>query len=117
MKIICQYTGLEFEAASRRSKNHPRVSDLLNEAAKGGWYRTAVERFAAARERGMADLDAILQFVRTGGMEAQQARQDELARRAQIDREIEHRCRDAKRERDEQNSVLREAGFRWRKFE
>ena len=42
MIIKCQYTGIEFEARSKRSKNHPLVSEFLNEAAKeNGHYRGA----------------------------------------------------------------------------
>jgi len=32
VKVICQYTGIEFEAKSLRSKNHPRVAALLETA-------------------------------------------------------------------------------------
>ena len=30
----CQYTGIEFEAKTRATKNHPQVSSWLNEIAK-----------------------------------------------------------------------------------
>ena len=34
--IKCQYTGIEFEAESKRSKNHPAVTAFLNEANADG---------------------------------------------------------------------------------
>jgi len=50
--IKCQYTGIEFEAESKRSKNHPLVSAWLNEVAKDsvkvGAYAKAKELLAQA---------------------------------------------------------------------
>jgi len=37
--VKCQYTGIEFEARSKRSKNHPVVSALLSEANKNRSYK------------------------------------------------------------------------------
>ncbi len=40
--VKCQYTGIEFEAESSRTKNHPAVSAFLLEASKeNGHYRGA----------------------------------------------------------------------------
>jgi len=32
--VTCQYTGIEFEASSSRTKNHPKVAKFLDEASK-----------------------------------------------------------------------------------
>jgi hypothetical protein len=34
--ITCQYTGIEFKAESKRTKNHPAVTAFLNEANDDG---------------------------------------------------------------------------------
>lgn len=51
--IKCQFTGIEFEAASTRSKNHPLVAKFIDEASKDrfhvGAYAKAKELLAAAK--------------------------------------------------------------------
>ena len=53
--VTCQYTGIEFEAESKRTKNHPQVSAWLNEVAKDGFksgaYAKAKELLAEAKSR------------------------------------------------------------------
>lgn len=36
--VTCQYTGIEFEASSKRSKNHPAVAKFLDEASKDRFH-------------------------------------------------------------------------------
>ena len=45
--VICQYTGIEFEAKTKATKNHPQVSAWLNEVAKDGFK---VGAYAKAKE-------------------------------------------------------------------
>ena len=47
--ITCQYTGIEFEAASSRAKNHPAIAALLTEANKTGRYGVVVTALEKAR--------------------------------------------------------------------
>jgi len=51
--ITCQYTGINFEAASTRTKNHSKVTKFLDEASKDrfhvGAYGKAKELLAAAK--------------------------------------------------------------------
>jgi hypothetical protein len=47
MKVKCQYTGFEFEADSKRSKNHPLVSKFLNQANEDG--KRLIGSYAAAK--------------------------------------------------------------------
>lgn len=46
--IKCQYTGIEFEAESKRSKNHPAVTRFLNEANEDG--KRAAGAYAQAKQ-------------------------------------------------------------------
>lgn len=65
--MTCQYTGIEFEAASKRSKNHPQVSVFLDEAAKDrfhvGAYSKAKELLTEAKGQS-SDIDEIITAVR-----------------------------------------------------
>lgn len=66
--IKCQHTGFEFEAASKRSKNHPMVSDFLNEAAKdNGHYRGAshVAKTMVSEAIGYDTIEELIADVRT----------------------------------------------------
>lgn len=113
--VTCQYTGIVFEAASRRQKNHPRVSAALDRAAKSGTYGTAVERLAEAREAGMTDLDAILAYVASGEREAIDARRREADAREQARKDRDLAFRRAAAEREATNAILRTHGYQWRK--
>lgn len=46
--IKCQYTGIEFEAESKRSKNHPQVMAFLNAANEDG--KRAIGAYPKAKE-------------------------------------------------------------------
>lgn len=53
VQVTCQHTGIEFEAASKRSKNHPLVAKFLDAASsdrfKIGAYAEAKRLLAEAR--------------------------------------------------------------------
>lgn len=53
IKVTCQYTGIEFDAASKRSKNHPAVAKFLDDASsdrfKNGAYAEAKRLLVEAR--------------------------------------------------------------------
>ena len=51
--VTCQYSGVEFEAASRRSKNHPRVAALLEAANRKGVYGNVVSAMIQAKHDGV----------------------------------------------------------------
>jgi len=65
--VTCQYTEIEFEAASKRSKNHPLVAAFLDEAAKdrfhSGAYNKAKELLTEAKGQS-SDIDEIMTAVR-----------------------------------------------------
>lgn len=64
--ITCQYTGIQFEAASSRSKNHPLVAKFIDEASKDrfhvGAYAKAKELLAAAKGQS-EDINEIMAAV------------------------------------------------------
>lgn len=66
--VKCQYTGIEFEASSTRSKNHPKVAKFLDEASKDrfhvGAYNKAKELLAAAKGQ-TEDIDELMTAVRS----------------------------------------------------
>lgn len=117
MMIACQYTGIEFEATSKRQKNHPRVSALLNDAAKAGGaaYNTAKDRLAEARAAGLTDINEVISFVRTGAMQAQAAADQRRADNAQARKDADKDRHYARVAREYTNSILRDGGYRWEK--
>jgi len=115
MEITCQYTGIVFEATSKRQKNHPRVSALLNEAAKAGpaAYGTTKERLEQARQAGMTDISEVITFVRTGAMQAQAQLDQRIANDRQARKDADKARHYARNEREHTNSILRTGGYRW----
>jgi hypothetical protein len=117
--VICDKTGIKFEAASRRQKNHPRVSSLLNWAAntgKPGAYAVALSLFAECKAEGMTDLAAILEWVKEGVSEFNAASSEAEWQRKQQHKEDERQRRARYKERQYTNGILREGGYRWVNF-
>jgi hypothetical protein len=52
VKVICQYTGIEFEAKSARTKNHPEVAQWLAEANQKGCYSELITALRQWKESG-----------------------------------------------------------------
>jgi hypothetical protein len=59
--VTCQYSGIQFEASSKRSKNHPRVAELLADANKKGVYGDVVTAMAQAKRDGITG-EAIIEI-------------------------------------------------------
>lgn len=106
--VTCQYTGIQFEAKSARTKNHPLVSQLLADAHKHGTYGVAVEMLAVAKEAGMSDIHEIVAFAFANMCATEQKRFDELEARK---REMKAQ----RQRRREVNETLRANGYRWRR--
>lgn len=115
VQITCQYTGITFDAASKRQKNHPRVSAILNDAAKGGTYGTACERLNEAREAGMLDINEVIAYVKSGVNAAAQERTNREFAARQEKRATQRAFADARAEREQTNAILRQHGYRWQK--
>lgn len=62
--IICQYTGIEFEAKSARVKNHPEIASLLAEAQKVNRYGIALEAIQNARTAGVTEITDFVSLAR-----------------------------------------------------
>ena len=121
--ITCQYTGVTFEADSRRQKNHPRVSKFLNACAndKGNLnaYHMAKGAFRMAKEAGLTDIDEIMAFAERYLSESwttqlQRALDRKNAQDA-VDRAFEEKRQRTNTERKAQNEILRQHGYTWRK--
>lgn len=67
IKVTCQYTGIEFEAESKRTKNHPMVAEFLNEASSNrfqtGAYRKAKDILAEAKGQ-FESIDDLMNFAK-----------------------------------------------------
>lgn len=59
VKVICEKTGLEFEAKTSRTKNHPQIMNIVNEASKDGWYRECL----AALEEYKCKFESVEEYV------------------------------------------------------
>lgn len=121
--IICQYTGVAFEADSRRQKNHPSVSRFLNACANNksnpGAYSMAQAAFRQAKADSMTDIDAIIAFaeryVSEGGDFQRQQRNERQAAQAAVDKAFEEKRQQIKEERRKRNEFLKQHGYTWSK--
>lgn len=107
--VICEKTGIEFEAATKRTKNHPIIMAWVNDAAKDGWYNTALETIRKCRQDGATTLEQFVTALRQA--ETTFKEQSNAAYAAKIERERQQK--EAKRQRYITNSFLREHGYRW----
>ncbi len=115
--VKCQHSGIEFEAKSTRTKQHPLVAEFKNEAAsKRGDYSLAVQALDKAAEIGgyetIKDYMQLVNDIYTGAYDAKR----EIERNQnQEQRKAEQDWRDAKAKREATNRHLREHGYKWNK--
>jgi hypothetical protein len=116
MIIKCQHSALEFEAKSKRSKNHPLVSELKTEANQEGNYREVCQAIDKIKVQGKyTTAEEFVQQVRllaSGATIARLEREQEWQRLARQD---EKRHREAKAKRAATNRRLRAHGYTWHK--
>ena len=116
VEVTCQYTGVKFEASSRRTKNHPAVSSFLNEANSDkntkGAYRQALEIVLALHGQyediGPLMAEASSRYSAWKSGVAEQA----TSRRAE-QRQAEKAKADAKAQWAATNSHLKSHGYLW----
>lgn len=112
--MICARTGLTFEAASNRQKNHPLVRELLNEAAgkhaKPGEYAEASRLLAEVKEAGATDIDEALAMVRQALDEWREQAPSRTQRTVGM---MMRERKAAKAERERINNILRAHGYTW----
>jgi hypothetical protein len=111
--VICEKTGLQFEASSQRTKNHPTIMSWLNVAYTEKWYDEANEVVKQGREQGFTTIEQYTARFKSTQEAAQKARKAQI--HAQVERKFA--ARDAHRERAVTNQFFREHGYRWQKFE
>lgn len=110
VKIVCQHSGIEFEAATARTKQHPLVAALKKQSDKDGTYRAMNDALDSVRKvGGYATIEEYVQRVNDAmhGVPTAKAQA-----RAYVDQRDE-----ADRTRREQNAQLRAAGYVWHKYE
>ena len=115
--VKCQYTNIEFEAASKRAKNHPAVSAMLAKANIEGTYREAKKAIAAGVEKGFSAIEEFEVFVseRISSAKNRREESDRVARVATQQRKVERKQR--KSEREALNATLQAHGYAWSKVE
>ena len=65
MKANCNITGIEFEATSGRQKNHPAVSQLMNDLNKYEFERYRIVKNALIAKKGtFKNIDEIIEFAK-----------------------------------------------------
>lgn len=118
VKVICEHSGLEFEAKTTRSKSHPRVSDLKNRAYRENNYSDTMSALGKARRAGgYSTIEEYMKLV-SDIMAGESAKHDAaiLASR-KVEAEAEQARREVKIRREAQNAFLKQHGYNWQKDE
>jgi len=112
--IKCQHSGLEFEAETRRTKQHPRIAAAKQQAHKDGLSREMEAALDSVQRSGeYTTIDEYMEQV-TAIMrgEEQSAKEQKNARnRAQAERKAAREEALAKREAT--NRLLKQHGYTW----
>ena len=111
--VKCQYTNIEFEAASKRAKNHPSVSAMLAKANKEGTYSEAKKALAMGVEKGFSTIEEFEKLVAERSLRARERR----ARSRADDARREEERKQHARSRANLNAMLRKHGYKWAKVE
>jgi len=117
VEIICEKTGITFEAENRRRKSHPTVQAWLAQAYDEGWYQQANDAIygSSARSVEKQKFESIEQFVayfeqlRASALQEKQTRE---TAESQQKRERE----EAHRQRHITNSLLSGRGYTWKRY-
>jgi hypothetical protein len=118
VKVTCNESKIEFEAATARTKQHPRIAALKAEGNKRGNYREVNEALEAVRKAGgYATIDEFMAKV-NDIFSANAAKMVETSKRAR-EAAAKHaeEMQQAKTVRERQNAFLREHGYKWSKVE
>lgn len=112
--IVCEVSGIEFEAATRRTKQHPKIAELKQRAFKDGTGRELGDVLGTVRKSGgYTTIDEFITLVenKMKGVETYKMRQIryEAERREDYER--------VQRERNERNALLKANGYTWHAYE
>lgn len=113
VEVICEKSGLMFEARTKRTKNHPQIMALINGAYENGWYSQALETIKRGRERGFTTIEQFVDALRKTEASAIGARSADIEERIRREQD----AKEARRQRHVTNDLLRDCGYRWQKYE
>lgn len=116
--VVCKESGIEFEAASKRTQQHPDVAALKNAANKNGNYREVNEALSAVRKAG--GYSTIEEFMVLVGNHINSKKEEQNRRSiaAAQAREKENAEIEARKEaRRKQNEHLKVHGYTWHKYD
>lgn len=112
-KVICQYTGIEFEAKSPRAKNHPAVTAWLERANKMNAYGGVLDTITNARANGAKTIEEF--EVAINAFYAQRDTNQKIY--AQEKTEAARKIEEQKAARKARNKYLNDHGYTWSKFQ
>ena len=118
VKIICKESGIEFEAATKRTQQHPLVAAIKQQGNENGTYREVNNALMAVRKAGgYTTIEQYMGKVRDilNGNAAK--RQEESEKRAEWARKEEQQRQEAKLKRQQDNAILKAHGYTWDKEE
>jgi hypothetical protein len=117
IKMICEKTGIEFEAENRRRKSHPVVQAWLAQAYEEGWYQQANDAIygSSARSVEKQTFTTIEQFVAYFEQLRASALQEKQTRET-ADSQQKREREEARRQRHITNSLLSGRGYTWKKY-
>jgi hypothetical protein len=120
MITTCDKTGIQFEADSKRQKNHPRISAFLDEANKDsrryvGSYAAAQQILSDIKAAGMTDISEAMSYANEACSAWKSGEAKPIIRKT-AGWHIRQQ-KDASRQRDAINGILKQHGYRWEKDE
>lgn len=113
--MTCERSGIQFEAESRRTKVHPKISALLNELykdGKPGAYGVATKALASFKSMEVKpEIETILAEV----VFAVEEHNGVVSQETRRNRELAAQREEARRQRYLTNAKLRKHGYRWQR--
>lgn len=114
VNVICQESGIEFEAENRRTKQHPKIAELKQRAFKDGTGRELGDALISVRKAGgYTTIDEYISLVenKMTGVETYGMR------KIRYEAERRERRERVQRERNERNAMLKANGYTWHAYE
>lgn len=105
---ICEKTGLEFEAKTKRTKNHPAIMNALSKAEKDGFYREAIAALEASKGK-LETVEAYIALIENAG----NTKADAASAKFREEYAAKEAAKEARREREAQRQKLARAGYVW----
>lgn len=115
MNTICQYTGIEFETKSKRTKNHPEFAKLMAEAHRLGIYDRYMRSVEKAKSSATPDNPMTIDRAKAGLEKIHKNHLSEQDEQRKKDIEFKNTIAAAKAKREAQNAHLRAHGYAWHK--